>query len=132
MLHLVDTNVISELVKPTPDPAVVDWADGVSAIGVSCVTVEEISCGLTWRPNPRVSRLFDQFFAAYCRVFDVSEAVAQRAGWLRGQLRSQGETRTQADMFIAATAQLHGLVVVTRNERDFAGCGVPVLNPFSG
>ena len=47
--------------------------------------------------------------------------------WLKGR----GQTSTQADMLIAATAQIHGLTVVTRNVRDFDGCGIAVLNPFS-
>ena len=51
---------------------------------------------------------------------------------LRGRFRAAGEQRTQADMLIAATVAAHGLTLVTRNNRDFDGCGIPVLNPFTG
>lgn len=132
MSYLVDTNVISELARAQPDQSVVDWARDINTIAVSVVTVEEVSFGLSWRPNARVARWFERFFETRCEVIPLSNAIAERAGWLRGQLQGAGEMRMQADMFIAATAQLHGLVVVTRNERDFVGCAVPVLNPFSG
>ena len=51
---------------------------------------------------------------------------------MRGQLQASGQTRTQADMLIAATAQIHALTIVTRNVRDFDGCGIGVLKPFTG
>jgi len=63
-------------------------------------------------------------------VVPVTKEIARRAGELRGELSRRGITRLQADMLIAATAQLHGLTLVTRNVRDFAECGVPLLNPF--
>ncbi len=49
----------------------------------------------------------------------------------RGGLRTQGKTRSQADMLIAATAQIHQLTLVTRNTRDFEDCQIPVFNPFT-
>ena len=64
-------------------------------------------------------------------VLAVTTDVARCAGALRGQLQLRGQTRTQADMLIAATAQIHALTIVTRNVRDFDGCGVAVLNPFA-
>lgn len=56
--------------------------------------------------------------------------IAKRAGELRGELQARGNTRSPADMMIAATAQLHQLTLVTRNARYFVDCGIPVLNPF--
>jgi len=63
-------------------------------------------------------------------VLDITPAVARRAGELRAFLQASGQVRTQADMLIAASAQVHGLTLVTRNTRDFDGCGIAVLNPF--
>lgn len=51
--------------------------------------------------------------------------------WLRAVRETRGRRVTQADVLIAATAHAHGLAVVTRNERNFEGCGVDILNPFS-
>jgi predicted nucleic acid-binding protein len=72
---------------------------------------------------------FDQFLLGH-QVFAIDTPIARRAADLRAFLSLQGEVRTQADMLIAATAQIHGLSLVTRNVRDFEGCGIPVLNPF--
>jgi predicted nucleic acid-binding protein len=128
---LVDTNVLSELVKPSPDPGVKGWADTVPLpIQISVVTLEELHFGLSWRPNARVRRWLERFFAESCEVLPVTADIARRAGELRGRLRASGQQRTQADMLIAATAQVHQLWLVTRNARDFDGCGIPVLDPF--
>jgi predicted nucleic acid-binding protein len=114
-----------------PNPGVIQWASTVSKISVSVVTLEEVLFGLAFRPNVRIRAWFDSFLEMYCHVLPVTREIAKASGQLRGSLRAGGEARTQADMLIAATAQHHQLVLVTRNVRDFEGCGIPVLNPFS-
>jgi predicted nucleic acid-binding protein len=64
-------------------------------------------------------------------VLPISQNIARRAGELRGQLSARGMVREQADMLIAATAQVYQLTLVTRNTRDFENCGIGLLNPFS-
>jgi len=130
-MQLVDTNVISELTRLQPNPGVLGWSASVSEAALSVVTVEEILYGLSWRPNVRVSRWFDDFLAARCELLPITGDIARRCGWLRGWLAAKGIVRTQADMLIAATAQAHGLTLVTRNVRDFEYCAIPLLNPFS-
>lgn len=128
---LLDTNVLAELCRRRPDPAVERWAgSALSPFGLSVVTVEEIHFGLAWKPNARIEALIDRFLAERCEIFPVTMPVARRAGTLRGQFRRTGRTRSQADMLIAATAHVHQLPVATRNVRDFNGCGLAVLNPF--
>jgi predicted nucleic acid-binding protein len=131
MSVLVDTNVLTELARPRPDPSVVEWVGGLATVLLSAVTIEEIFFGLSARPSPRVQRWFEDFIDSACRVLDVTTPIARHAGVLRGQLRKRGRPRTQADMLIAATAALHGLTLATRNERDFEDCGISVVNPFT-
>jgi len=130
-VHLVDTNVVSEFMRPQPAPAVLRWAGHLSRFAMSVITVEEIRYGLSVRPSARLERWFEAFVQDYCDVMPITVAVARRSGVLRGQLRARGATRTQADMLIAATAAEHDLVLVTRNERDFEGCEIKIVNPFA-
>jgi predicted nucleic acid-binding protein len=131
MSILIDTNVLSELARPRPDPRVVDWAGDLSTVILSVVSVEEVFFGLSAKPSPRIARWFEDFLDSDCRVLEVTTPIARHAGILRGQLATRGRPRTQADMLIAATAALHGLTLATRNERDFKDCGVTVVNPFA-
>lgn len=130
--YLIDTNIISELSKHSPEQSVLDWASTVNRCALSVVTIEEIYFGLAWRPNLKVMNLIEKFIDEYCDIIPVTKSIARRAGILRGQLQAAGITRTQADIFIAATAAEHGLVVVTRNQKDFEGCGVALFDPFAG
>jgi predicted nucleic acid-binding protein len=129
-IPLLDTNVLSELVRPAPDAHVRAWVEACPLVALSAVTVEEIYFGLAWRPKKQVRTWFEWFLETSCEILPVTLAIARRAGELRGELQRQGETRDQADMLIAATAQVHQTTLVTRNVRHFEGCGVPLINPF--
>lgn len=59
-----------------------------------------------------------------CQVLPITAEIAKRSGELGGNLRTQGKPRSQADMLIAATAQIHQLTLVTRNIRDFEDCAI--------
>lgn len=133
-MQLIDTNILSELMRMQPDTGVLRWLEERQRINpqltISVVTVDEIMFGLSWRPTARLLNWFDSFMQRH-KVLSVTADIARRAGELRGQLQTRGQTRSQADMLIAATAQVHALTIVTRNVRDFDGCGVGVLNPFA-
>jgi toxin FitB len=128
---LCDTNIISELARPQPNPGVLAWSTQVSSIYLSVITIEEIAYGLASKPNARVQKWFQEILKDYCHVLPITPEIAQRSGEVRGQLRSYGKARTQADMLIAATAHLHQLTLVTRNTRDFEDCSISLLNPFT-
>lgn len=131
MSWLADTNVLSELVKSRPNRGVVDWAGTVGRISLSAITVEEILFGLAWNPNRRIYMAVMRFLASSCDVLPITQAIAERAGALRGELRSRGIIRSSPDMLIAATAEIHHLTLVTRNTRDFEGLRVEIHNPFT-
>ena len=133
-MQLADTNVVSELMRQAPDRGVTAWMRTVDRsagfLALSAITVEEIMFGLSRRPNAAKAAWFDRFVANY-GALEVSEAIARRAGEMRALLSLRGQVHSQADMLIAATAQVHALTLVTRNVRDFDGCGIAVLNPFT-
>ena len=131
MKILCDTNVLGELARAKPNPGVLDWARKVTRMALSAVTLEEVRFGLAWKPNARATTWFDGFLKEFCDIVPVTSEIATFAGGLRGELQARGHSRTQADRLIAATAALHGMTLVTRNTRDFEGCNVRLLNPFS-
>jgi predicted nucleic acid-binding protein len=130
--YLIDTNIMSELSKHSPDKSVVEWASTVKRCVLSVITVEELYFGLSWRPNQRIFEWVERFINEYCEVIPVTASISRRAGILRGDFQAAGVTRTQADILIAASAAEHGLAIVTRNLKDFEGCGVALLDPFAG
>ncbi|MBS0507691.1 MAG: type II toxin-antitoxin system VapC family toxin [Proteobacteria bacterium] len=134
-MQLVDTNVISELMYKTPDTGVLAWMlateTSQARLLVSVITVHEIVYGLTRKSRPARLAWFEQFLRRV-QVLEVNETIARGAGEMRGRLATRGQVRHVADMLIAATAQVHALTLVTRNVRDFDGCGIGLLNPFKG
>lgn len=130
-MKLWDTNILSELSRRHPDPKLLDWVRTESSVAISAVTVDELYYGLSWQPRPRILAWTERFLADGCVILDVTETIARLGGELRGRLRARGKARSQADMWIAATASVHGLVLVTHNVKDFTDCGIEVVDPFS-
>jgi predicted nucleic acid-binding protein len=131
---LVDTNVISELARPRPNAAVVQWLAGQSRIHLSVVTLEELAFGVARAKDGARARLgawLDALIATRPALLDVTPAVARASGELRAARETRGRRVAMADMLIAATALTHGLTLVTRNLSDFDGCGVTLFNPFA-
>ncbi len=133
-MQLVDTNIISELVKPQPNRGVLEWLSQrqrlSSRLTLSAISADEIAFGVQRRPTASLLAWFDEFMQTH-EVLPITGEIGRRAGELRAQLQAKGQARSQADMLIAATAQVHQLCIVTRNVRDFENCGVALLNPFS-
>ena len=133
-MYLVDTKVLSELPRPRPDPRVLSWLQGQSAIAISVVSVEELVFGVARAPaarRPKLNRWLVSVLDAAAQILDVTAGVARAAGELRASREAAGRRVAQADMLIAATAVIHGLTLATRNVRDFADCGVALVDPFA-
>jgi predicted nucleic acid-binding protein len=128
---LVDTNVISELMRPRPAQRVLAWAAKQERFSLSVVTVEELQFGLSAKPSARMDAWLERFVERHCEVLPVTYEIARRCGAMRAAHRLEGRPRTQADMLIAATAWEHRLPLATRNRADFHGCGIRIVDPFA-
>ena len=136
MKYLLDTNTVSEPMRARPNAAVLAWLTGqlLTDLAVSVITLGEIERGILKAPDERrqerLSRWYQgRLLPGYAgRILDVTPVVMTVwAGMLDG-VRGSGYTPAPMDSLIAATAQAHGLIVVTRNAADFSPLGVRVLN----
>ncbi len=140
-MYLVDTNVISARAPSrVPLPELAAWMDANSAeLFLSIVTITEIEDGIAKAQREGATRKARDLtawletvlhlYAARILPFDL--ATARLAGSLSDLARSQGRAPGFADIIIAATAQHHGLTVLTRNLRHFKSLDVPVHDPFA-
>lgn len=137
-LYLVDTNLPSELTKPTSNPDVADFLvrAGRDRVYASVVTIGEICNGIAGLPESKrrveLRQWLDDVMRLWFegRILPVTENIAERWGTLTGEQRRRGRQITMADGLIAATALEHGLVLATRNVKDFDGLGISILNPW--
>ena len=139
MSILLDTCVVSELIKPTPDARVISWTEATpqDLCFLSAITLGEVVDGITrLPPGKRRENLvawFEGLVSRYeSRIVPVDAAVARRWGTLSGELRRRGVITSMADGLIAATALLHGLKIATRNVADFKPFGVEIVDPWKG
>lgn len=135
---LLDTNVLSELMRPRPEDVVLRWVANqpAAALHVSSVSYAEILFGIGLLPAGKRQRalaeqaeaMFAEDFAGRILSFDPAAAPAYAA--IAGRRRRAGTPLQPLDAMIAAIAQAHGAAVATR-DRDLTGCGVPVINPWA-
>ena len=131
MNPLIDTNIISELMRRQPDPAVIAWAGRQPGFLVSVITLEELVFGLTQKNLPLKRQWLDEFLGRQCEVLPVTPAVALSSGTFRGTFAAKGIIRHASDMLIAATALVYRLPLATRNTTNFEGCRIQIINPFT-
>jgi predicted nucleic acid-binding protein len=137
---LLDTNVVSEWTKPQPHPGVVAWLADVDEdrVFLSVVTLAEIRHGIERLPAGARKRRLDLWLRDELplrfegRMLPIDAVVANRWGELVARREAAGRPIGVIDAFIAATANVHGLQLVTRNEPDFQSVVEQIVNPWRG
>ena len=135
---LLDTNVISELIKPEPDGNVLRWIDETeeTILFLSVLTLGEVRSGIErLSPGRRRGRLESWLTADLRhrfqdRILGIDEAIAERWGALSATAAKKGRPVPVIDGLLAATALHHDLRLVTRNDTDVSVTGVATLNPW--
>jgi len=137
LTYLLDTMVASERAKREPDAAVMAWllARSPSDLHISVVTLGELRYGVERLPASAKRRALTAYvddleISFEGRILAFEETAAP--SWARVRRRAELRKRAMptADAMLAATAEVHGLTLVTRNTRDFEGWGGPLLNPW--
>ncbi len=136
---VLDTNVLSELMRPTPSAAVEGWVGSqpVASIFISAITEAELRYGLALLPEGRRQRqlvaeaeaMLAEDFAGRILPFDSPAAAAYAR--IAAARRLSGRPISQADAQIAAIAASRGASLATRNVADFVGCGIDVVDPWN-
>ena len=136
---LLDTNFISELIKPRPEPKVTGWVESVdeSLLFLSVLTLGEIRKGIAALPRASRRVKLDAWLDGELRprfvdrILPIDEAVADTWGRIAGELAAHGVPPVPViDGLLAATAANHDLTLVTRDTADVSRTGVAVLNPW--
>lgn len=132
---LVDTNVISELMRPIPDLAVVEFLNEHLHPFLSVISLHELHYGSQCHRDPIRRRKLNAWTASIRkdfkdRLLSIGPEIAEKADQLRADDRLRGRVLHLDDALIAATALHHGLTLATRNVRDFEMTGVSLLNPW--
>ena len=134
---ILDTNVISELMRPQPDPTVAAWIRSYDAqqFALTAINVAEIRRGISRLPHGKrrdnLEQNFDQFLqdAFGERIWAFDEAAANLYGTLAARREEAGRSVDPVDLMIAAIAKYHRAAIATRNTNDFSGLGIKLINP---
>ncbi|WP_090139159.1 type II toxin-antitoxin system VapC family toxin [Limnohabitans sp. DM1] len=136
---ILDTNLVSEPLKPLPHPGVVHWlnAQEPATLFITSINLAELLAGVETMPQGKrrdalarvlanqVSALFED------RVLNFNASAAQCFATCLAGAQAQGNSVGFADCAIAAIAKTHGFIVATHNVRDFQGMGVELVNPWA-
>ncbi|SHF58658.1 hypothetical protein SAMN05443575_0367 [Jatrophihabitans endophyticus] len=135
---VLDTNVVSELMQPSPDANVLAWVDArdVSDLVITSVTAAELRAGAALLPRGRrrtriadlVDSVIGETFAGAVVAFDVN--CSPHYADIVSRRRAAGRPISALDAQIAATCRLHGAGLATRNQRDFAKIDVELIDPW--
>jgi predicted nucleic acid-binding protein len=135
---VLDTNVLSALMRTTPDAVVVEWLDRQPAdsVWITSITVFEARFGLALLPKGKRRNSLEQTFDRMLtedlssRVLTLDEMAAVTAAQIAAERQRAGRTVDLRDTLIAGIAQARRATIATRNTRHFDGLDVPVVNPW--
>ncbi len=136
---LLDTNVISELIKPKANPKVTTWIDATDEelLFLSVLTLGEIRKGVVLLPRSARRTTLEAWLSNDLplrfsgRILNIDQKVADRWGHLSGSTSARGGNVAVIDGLLAASAIQHNLTLVTRNAKDVAATGVSLFNPWT-
>ena len=135
---MLDTNVISESLRPTPESRVLEWINtqAIETLYLSAISVAELRFGAALLPSGRrkdklQNRLEDKLLPLFAgRILPLNVAVTKTYAELMSQARMAGRSISTADGYIAATAAANGMIIATRDTNPFAAAGLEVINPW--
>ncbi|MEQ1826106.1 MAG: type II toxin-antitoxin system VapC family toxin [Pirellula sp.] len=138
MMHVLDTNVISELMKTDPEPQVIAWLDSQStgSVWTTSISIFEISFGLNALPDGKRKRTLLVAFEAMLtedleyHVLDFDREAANRAGEISAKLYGLGRPVEIRDVQIAGIVSVRNAILVTRNVRHFQETDISIVNPW--
>lgn len=138
MSWLLDTCVISELVKPRPKTSVVAWIEGngEDTMFLSVITIGELEKGISRLPGSTKRKQLERWVRHDLaerfrdRLLAIDLNIAARWGTIIGVAEADGQPLPVIDAIIAATALQHDMAIVTRNTGDLERCGAPCVNPW--
>ena len=136
---LLDTNILSEVMRPAPDPRVICWLNGADAglLHVSTISIAEILYGLDLLPAGRRRVGMEEQVEAFLlkgfgqRIMSFDEGAARHYGPLMADRRRAGRQMAAPDGQIAAIARSRAMALATQNIRDFEACGLALINPWA-
>lgn len=136
---VLDTNVVSELMRPDPAPAVVAWVDrqAEATLFLTTISLAEIRFGIAAMPaggrRATLSATFEEKIRPLfeSRVLEFTESASKQYAVLRAEARSAGHAIGTMDALIAAIASEHRFAVATRDTAPFAAAGVDVIDPWA-
>jgi len=135
---MLDTCVLSEMVKPQPNPGLVAWLRGQKAdtLFICSISLGELRKGIDRMPVGKKRHDLTLWLMGLTRGYegrflDFDSESALAWGALSANLESAGTPMPVIDAMLAACAMRHGCTLVTRNERDYQRAGAPILNPWS-
>ncbi len=135
---ILDTNVVSEILKETPDPSVFAWVHGknFSEFALSVISLAEIKYGFKKLPAGKRKAILENKFNKFLKrgfkntILSFTEVEAEIYASLSAKRRALGLSVQELDMMIGATTLANNAMLATRNTKDFTSCEITLINPW--